>query len=112
MTKPLSERFAGAKNVLDSVVTALGSGAGLPVAVASQFRDLTKCRVEIDKLADMVEARSLAWSLLVGLEDRADSDSWVTIGTAKAKFHHVRLLGVQAYLAATWSLVCSKKGTP
>jgi hypothetical protein len=52
-----------------------------------------------------IAARNLAWSLLVDLEGRADADGWVTFGTDKAKFHHVRLIGVQAYIAATWSLV-------
>lgn len=105
MTISLNERFVAARDTLDKVIAALASPFRLPTEVANQFRKLASCRAEIDKWNDMIEARNLAWSLLVNLEKRAEVDGWVPFGSAKAKFHQVRLVGVQAYVAATWSLI-------
>lgn len=59
MTKPLLERFASAKEVLDKAVAAVAPPARLPIAVTNQFRELARCRAEIDRWSDMLEARGL-----------------------------------------------------
>jgi hypothetical protein len=52
----------------------------------------------------MIVARQAARSLLDNLEHSADENDDVPYGITKAKFQTVRLLGVQAYLAAQWAL--------
>lgn len=109
MTKPLIERFADAKNVLARVDAAIARNTpnALPPSVARAFQELTAHTVEIDRWSVLMEARSIAWSMLDGLETRADADGLVPFGAGRAKFHSVRLIGVQAYVAATWALADS-----
>lgn len=109
MTKPLIERLKDAKAVLAKVDTAIARNTpnALPQAVVRAFQDLTAHTVEIDRWSAMLEARSIAWSILDRLETRADADGNVPFGAGKAKFHSARLIGVQAYVAATWALADS-----
>ncbi|MCU0694664.1 MAG: hypothetical protein MUF54_25075, partial [Polyangiaceae bacterium] len=52
----------------------------------------------------MLAARETARALLNDLEEHADQNDDVPYGSSRAKFQTVRLLGVQAYLAAQWAL--------
>jgi hypothetical protein len=109
MTKPLVERFKDAKGVLAKVDAAIARNTpnALPPTVARAFQELTSHTVEIDRWSALMEARAIAWSMLDRLETRADPEGNVPFGAGKAKFHCARLVGVQAYVAATWALADS-----
>ena len=105
MTKMLQERLLDAKSVLDHVHVALGRHpAGLPQEVEVAFRRLVDYRTDIDHWLGMLEARAAARQLLDGLETQADTDDCVPLGTARVKYQHVRLIGVQAYVTTNWAL--------
>lgn len=105
MTRTLQQRLQDAKNTLAQVDVTLGRRPGVvPPSVEDAFRSVVAYRADIDHWISMVDARSAAWGLLDGLEAKADADELVPFGDAQAKFVHVRLIGVQAYLATTWAL--------
>jgi hypothetical protein len=72
--------------------------------VETAFRDGAAFRTDIEHLLAMLETRQAAWKLLDGLEAKADADDLVPFGDTRAKFVHVRLIGVQAYLTTKWAL--------
>ena len=114
MTPTLQQRLRDAKAKLDDVHAALRTKPStVSVAVEKAFRPVVDCRSDIDHWLTMIGARTAAWQLLDGLENKLDADSLeskldadelVPFGDARAKFVHVRQLGVQAYLATTWAL--------
>lgn len=105
MSPSLRQRLDGAKATLGQVDVALGRKPGsLPTDVEKAFRSVVDCRSDIDHWITMVDARTAAWVLLDGLESRADADDLVPFGATRAKFVHVRLIGVQAYVATKWAL--------
>lgn len=59
---------------------------------------------DVEQLLDLIQIRSAARRLLDGLETDADADDAVRLGAHRAKFQHVRMIGVQAYLGAKWAL--------
>lgn len=105
MSKTLEERLNSAKEVLGKVDGALTRHAGrLPPDVEDQFRAIAAFGSHIDHWAQMFAARETARALLNDLERHADPNDDVPYGLSRAKFQTVRLLGVQAYLAAQWAL--------
>ena len=105
MSPTLRQRLDGAKATLGQVDVALGRKPGaLPADVEKAFRSVVDYRSDIDHWITMVDARTAAWDLLDGLESKADADDLVPFGATRAKFVHVRLIGVQAYVATKWAL--------
>jgi len=105
MTLVLRQRLDGAKKTLGQVDVALSRKPGaLPADVEKAFRTIVDCRSDIDHWITMVDARAAAWQLLDRLELKADVDDLVPFGATRAKFVHVRLIGVQAYVATKWAL--------
>lgn len=105
MSPTLRQRLDGAKATLKTVDVALGRKPGaLPADVAKAFRSVVGYRADIDHWITMVDARTAAWGLLDGLESKADADDLVPFGDTRAKFVHVRLTGVQGYVATKWAL--------
>lgn len=105
MSKALEERLKDAKTVLDNVTTALNRHPGrLADAIEKQFRRIAGFAPEVAHWSHMLAARETARQLLANLEGRADGDDEVFLGSTSAKFQTARLLGVQGYLAAQWSL--------
>jgi hypothetical protein len=103
--KSLLERLHDAQGVLDAVGAALGRKPGVIGAEAEAgLRALVGSRSDIAHWVTIVGARDAAWDLLYGLEDKADPDDLVPFGDGRAKFVHVRLIGVQAYVATSWAL--------
>jgi hypothetical protein len=105
MSKTLDERLRYAKAEFAKVDAALGRHpAKLPNEVVEQFRSVTAFASDIDHLLGMLCGRAAARTLLTGLEAEADADDLVQYGSARVPYQHVRLLGVQAYLATKWAL--------
>lgn len=105
MSPTLRERLDAAKATLGKVEVALARKPGaLPANVEKSFRSVVNCRPDIDHWVTMVDARAAAWDLLEGLESKVDADDMVPFGSKPAKFVHVRLIGVQAYVATKWAL--------
>jgi len=107
MSKPLRDRLKAAKVELVKVKTLLvkHSNAGkLPVDVVAQFNELAAFEKDVEAWLDMLAAREAARQLLTGLEQQVDSADTVPLGQARVKYQHVRLIGVQAYLASKWAL--------
>jgi len=109
MTKPLVERFNDAKGVLARIDAAIvrNSPNAIPPSVVRAFQELTAHTVEIERWGALMDARSIAWSMVDGLEKRADQHGNVPFGANRVKFHCARLVGIQAYVAATWALADS-----
>jgi hypothetical protein len=105
MRKALDERLSDAKAVLDDVTTLILRNPGaLSGEIEKSFRELAEFRREIDHWSGMLSTRSAALGLLDGLEHVVDRDDCVPLGTGRARFQHVRFLGVACYLATTWAL--------
>lgn len=106
MTKPLDERLRQVKGELAQIETTLTTHSGTKVTleVADEFKKVTAFANDVDHCLRMIEARALARNVLSGLEGLADGDDTVPIGAGRAKFHLVRFLGLQAYLASKWAL--------
>jgi hypothetical protein len=105
MSKTLEERLNSAKEALGKVDGALTRHAGrLPTDVEDQFRVIAAFGSHVDHWTQMFTARETARALLNDLEKHADHNDDVPYGSSRAKFQTVRLLGVQAYLAAQWAL--------
>ena len=105
MRRTLQARLQDAKGTLAHVTDVLGRKPGaVPSDVEAAFRIGAAFRSDIDHWLAMVDARDAAWRLLDELEAKADTDDLVPLGDSRAKFVHVRLIGVQAYLATKWAL--------
>jgi hypothetical protein len=105
MSKTLDERLQDAKIALGKVGGAITRHPGrLPARVETQFVRLTEFASHVEHWKQMIAARETARSSLADLERLADENDDVPYGSTRAKFQTVRLLGVQAYLAAQWAL--------
>lgn len=105
MSKTLEERLRDAKTALGKVDASTLNHAGkLAPEVEKQFKAIAAFTSDIEHWIGMLAARSAARSLLTGLEAQANADDDVLFGAAYAKYQHVRLIGVQAYLATKWAL--------
>lgn len=105
MNKTLEDRLRDAKMELGKADAALLRHATmLPPEVAQQFRTVTAFAGDVEHWIELIGARSAARLLLTGLEAQADANDHVPLGTSRAKYQHVRLIGVQAYLATKWAL--------
>ncbi len=108
MSKTLGDRLLQAKVVLKQVHALLAKHpALLPTDLGNSFRALSDYDAEIDHWIGMLDARAVARQFLDGLETRADANQNVTLGALSAKYHHVRLIGVQAYETTNWSIADS-----
>ncbi|WP_141620722.1 hypothetical protein [Myxococcus sp. AB036A] len=105
MIKSLEQRLRDAEAVLARVDGATTRHAGkLAPDVEQQFKAFAAFASDIEHWIGMLAARSAARTLLAGLEGYADANDNVPLGSVRAKYQHVRLLGVQAYLATKWAL--------
>jgi hypothetical protein len=105
MSKTLDQRLQSAKAALDQVQEALIKKPGsFSVDVETKFKQLVEYRTDIEYWRRLIEARATARHLLDGLEAKADPEDLVPYGDTRAKFEHVRFLGVQSYLATNWAL--------
>lgn len=105
MSKTLEERLRDAKTALGKVDAATLRHAGkLAPEVERQFKSIAGFAADVEHWLGMLAARSAARSLLTGLEGHVDGNDDVPFGAARAKYQHVRLIGVQAYLATNWAL--------
>jgi hypothetical protein len=105
MSKSLENRLLDAKTELSKANAVMARHASkLPAEVASQFQSLLAFGSDVEHWREMIQARSAARRLLDGLEDQADENDLVPLGAHRAKYQHVRLIGVQACLATQWAL--------
>lgn len=105
MTKTLEVRLQNARSALGRVDAALvRHSAKLPADVEGQFKTIAAFALQVEHWTQLLAARHTARALLSDLELQADPNDDVPYGSASAKFQTVRLLGVQAYLAAQWAL--------
>jgi hypothetical protein len=107
VNKTLDERLKDARTSLDKVEHVLLRHAGtgrVSTQVSDQFSELVAFGADIDAWLALLDARTAARRLLTGLEDQADQDDLVPLGQVRVKYEHVRLIGVQAYLATSWAL--------
>jgi hypothetical protein len=107
MSKTLEDRLLAAKGELAKVEAVLLKHHGttrIPADVVTQFNELAAFKADVDAWCGMVAARRAARSLLTDLERQVDDDDTVLLGTSRAKYEHVRLIGVQAYLSTQWAL--------
>jgi hypothetical protein len=105
MTKTLVQRLDDAKTILDQLGTTLTrAGTSLPSEISAQFRGSVDARSDVSHWKDLIEARRVAAQFLDQLENRADADDFVSLGATRARFHHARLVGAQAYLSLSWAL--------
>lgn len=106
MSKSLEDRLSQVKEDLAKLEVILTTHSGSRVAseAADEFKKVTAFANDVDHCLRMMQARTVARNLLAGLEGTADSDDTVPVGAGRAKFHFVRFLGVQAYLASEWAL--------
>lgn len=107
MNKALEDRLLIAKAELAKVEAVLLKhvGAGrIPADVVTQFNELAAFKADVDAWFGMIAARRAARNLLTDLEKQVDGEDMVLLGTSRAKYEHVRLIGVQAYLSTKWAL--------
>jgi hypothetical protein len=106
MSKPLEERLRLVKADLAKIETTLTTNSGTKVTleVADEFKKVTAFANDVDHCLRMIEARLVARNVLTGLEGLVDANDTVPIGAGRAKYHLVRFLGLQAYLASKWAL--------
>jgi len=105
VTKSLERRLSDAKADLIAIDAALVRGAAqLPGTIQTQIQAVSACASDIDHWITLAHAREAARRMLDDLEGAADTDDQVPFGSVRVKFQHARLIGVQAYLAASWAL--------
>lgn len=108
MTKSLDQRLGDVRADLVAIETGLGRLAvPLPPEVQFQFEAVTVSAGSIDHWISLLDARQVARQALNNLGRDVDADDKVPYGDTRVKFQHARLLGVQAYLSANWSLADS-----
>jgi len=101
----LKKRLERAKRALDDVNRALGRHPGaLPADVEGIFRNVVSCSKDIDDCIHMLDTRKVARQFLDGLEDAVDPNDCVPLGAIHVKYHHARLIGLQAYITVAWAL--------
>jgi len=107
MSTNLEDRLRIAKAELAKVEAVLlkhfGTGR-IPADVVTQFNELASFKADVEAWHGMISARRAARNLLTDLEKQVDVDDTVLLGTSRAKYEHVRLIGVQAYLSTKWAL--------
>lgn len=107
MSRALEDRLVAAKAELAKVEAVLlkhhGTGR-IPADTVKQFHELAAFEADVDAWCGMIAARRAARNLLTELERQVDGDDTVLLGTSRAKYEHVRLIGVQAYLSTKWAL--------
>ena len=105
MSKTLAERLKVAKEALTTIETSTSKHGGkLMPEVENHFKSISAFAADVDHWLGMLAARTAARSFLNGLEQQADGSDEVTFGGMRTKFQHVRMIGVQAYLATEWAL--------
>lgn len=107
MSTTLDARVRSARSELGKVEAVLlkHAGAGkVPPDVLAQFHELAAFQVDLGAWLELLATRDAARLLLTDLEKQVAPDGTVLLGTARARYEHVRLIGVQAYLATTWAL--------
>ncbi|MCL2726084.1 MAG: hypothetical protein FWD69_16785 [Polyangiaceae bacterium] len=105
MNKTLSDRLTAVKTVLGKINGALaGHPEKLAQDVETQFEAIAAFASHVEHWNHLLDARDTARALLADLEKQADDNDNVRYGILKARFQTARLLGVQSYLAAQWSL--------
>jgi hypothetical protein len=105
MSKTLEERLRSAKDALGTIDAATLRNPGrLATEVEKQFKDISAFASDVEHWLQLLEARKEARALLTGLEGLVDDKDCVPFGSGRVKYLHVRLLGVQAYLATKWAL--------
>jgi hypothetical protein len=105
MTKPLVERLHTARAVLDQAHTAiLRHSTKLSADASDGFLRLVELKASVPSWLGLLEARTLVFQTLVGLETLADAHGLVPFGVARAEYQHARFIGVASYLTTTWAL--------
>jgi hypothetical protein len=103
--KGLIERLEQVKLDFGKVELALNQHGGKIKPNAEEvFRNTLVFQSEIDNWLRLHGARAVAATLMRDLENRCDYNDCVRLGSADIQFDLVRLLCVQAYCAANWSL--------
>lgn len=105
MSKNLEERLQDARSTLGKIDAAIVRNSGkLAGDVETQFSSIAAFASDIEHWKHLIFARKTARMLLEDLEKHADENDNVPYGAARARFQVVRLLGLQSYLSAQWSL--------
>lgn len=105
MTSKLEERLLVTRNTLVELDGYLDQQSkALPSDVRDRFKQMTAFASEVDGLITLLHAREEARGFLTDLEKQADEKDIVPYGAARAKFQHVRQIGVQGYLSLQWAL--------
>jgi hypothetical protein len=105
MSKTFEDRLRDAKTVLDKTHAAIGRNPGRISPEAEElFRKVIQFGGDVEHWIGMLHARATAAQLLGDLEKTADANDYVALGQTRARFQHVRLIGVQSYLTTTWAL--------
>jgi hypothetical protein len=105
MTKTLQERLRDSTAELGKASAGLARQASrVSPEVNEHFQTVIAFAADVEHWIGMIEARAAARALLERLEERADKHDLVELGSLRIKYQHVRLIGVQAYLATNWAL--------
>ena len=103
--RTLEERLQTAKQDLEGAVETIDNRdpSAILSDVARTLRSKADFRSDIEHWLVMIESRNAAWSLIEGLEEKADGEM-VPLGASYANFAQVRQIGVLAYISIQWAL--------
>jgi hypothetical protein len=103
--KPLADRLDDAATVLDGVDALVSRHAGtIAPELEAALGDLATAKSDIPAWKSVLASRTAARRYLDDLLTEVDGQDQVRLGQQRIKFAYGRLIGVDAYLAVTWSL--------
>jgi hypothetical protein len=105
MSKPLEQRLQDSLRKFDEMHLILNRKRGeVHADVENILRSFANLRDEIAGLIELVEVRRSASRFLNALETRADENDNIVLNGLSLKYHHVRFIGVQAYVSTAWAI--------
>ncbi|MCL2823870.1 MAG: hypothetical protein FWD57_07765 [Polyangiaceae bacterium] len=103
MTKTLEQSLDAADKTLAHIIEQIPKLPKVP-KLADHFDKIAQFQSRFDHWRHLLQARDAQFAFLSDLESRADANGDVEYGNSQIQFRVVRLLGIQAYLAAQWAL--------
>ncbi len=105
MSKSLEQRLQDSILEFDEMHQMLNRKPGeVHADVENVLRSFANLRDEVAGLIELIEIRKSAFRFLDSLEKKVDANDNISLNDLSLKYHHVRLIGVQAYISTNWAI--------
>jgi hypothetical protein len=112
MSKTLEQRLQDSLRKFDEMHLILNRKRGnVHADVENVLRSFANLRDEIAGIIELIDVRRSASRFLDALEIKVDEHDNIALNGLTLKYHHVRFIGVQAYVSTTWAIADRITGT-